>query len=90
MELLLVEHELIGCELLHCRLIYGGEPLSELHMVGCHISDCQFTLVGAAAQTMQFLSSMYNQSPKMDDPLKVLIEHMFIGVRTGNVFRTSP
>lgn len=83
----LSEHEFTGCEFDGVQFVYRGEPLSEIKMVGCQINNCQFGFEGEAAHTFQFLSTMYNQSPKMDDALKFLIENIFIGIRAGTVFK---
>lgn len=83
----LSEHEFVGCEFDRTQFIYRGEPLSELKMTGCQLNDCRFGFEGAAAETFLFLSSMYNQSPKMDDSIKILIENIFIGIRAGTIFK---
>ncbi|EIU6832498.1 hypothetical protein L5168_004505 [Vibrio parahaemolyticus] len=47
-----------GCVFNNCIIEYAGQgPIS---LDSCDFNGCQWTLVGSAQNTMQFLSSMYH------------------------------
>ncbi|AGQ94068.1 hypothetical protein M634_22470 [Vibrio parahaemolyticus O1:Kuk str. FDA_R31] len=47
-----------NCVFTHCVIEYAGQ--GPIGLDSCTFNDCQWTLVGAAQHTMQFLASMYH------------------------------
>ncbi len=48
----------IDCDISECVLVYRGGRLPALR--DCRINDCQWSFTNSAANTLQFMSAMYN------------------------------
>lgn len=71
-----------GCTFLRCTMIYSGGEIPELS--GCGFDDCAWQFGGEAANTIGFLSGMYQGG------FDRLIESTFHEIRRGALISQSP
>lgn len=71
-----------SCSFLRCTMIYSGGAIPELS--GCGFDDCAWQFGGEAANTIGFLSGMYQGG------FDRLIESTFHEIRRGALISQSP
>ncbi|SKA20059.1 hypothetical protein [Pantoea eucalypti] len=69
-------HHFEDCTFRECVIIYKGT--SGVNLIGCKFYDCQWKLDGAAANTLQFLRTMYQG---MGDFGKAMVEETFKNIK---------
>ena len=74
--LVLDGNQYIGCTLERCSLIYRGTGVTEIG--NCSFIDSRFTMDGAAANTLNFLSAIYHGG------FQSIVEQTFNNIRSNN------
>jgi hypothetical protein len=73
-----------NCTFQDCSLEFGGSDV--VGMVGCTFTNCVWSFVGAAANTLSFLGAMYRG---LGPDGGKLVERTFENIRSGNVTSTE-
>ena len=78
-------HRFVECRFERCLLEYGA--IDEVSFINCSLVDVDWSFVGSAANTINFLSSLYNGfGPKG----QFVVEDLFNSIRAGEPGQTDP